>query len=100
MIELNQQEVEALKKIAQDYIEKEKSQSIDSLTERAKYYKKLATERFPKCECEIYVDEDTKSIVINFPKEDSSWNNIKRAELIIYECKMRKEETVSRRIYV
>jgi hypothetical protein len=101
MTELNEQELQALKKIAQEYIEKEKDTSIESLIEVAKEYKKLALEKYPKDKCEVYVDEDSKNVVIKFPDSDSYWDRIKVTQLIIarLNSKSVKKDT-NRRIYV
>ena len=99
-VSLTKEELEVFRDLLQQEIKNKRAHSIESLIESAKETKKIANELYPKDRVEVYVDEDKKSVIIDFPDSDSYWNNIKIAEIILKRLIAKKDTTVNRRIYV
>jgi DNA-binding PadR family transcriptional regulator len=97
---ITNEEVEVLKELAQQEIKNKKTCSIENLIEYAKETKKIANELYPKDRVEVYVDEDKKSVIIDFPDSDAFWNKVKTSEVILKRLIAKKDTTVNRRIYV
>ena len=100
---LTRGQLNVLQSLIREREERDTSNTLDALIEKAQAYKKLAREYYPKDKCEIWIDEEDKQINFNFPDHDSFWNNVKISELIIQYYRIHKEINDSkprRRIYV
>lgn len=99
---LTKGQLNVLQSLIREREELELDDNIDSLVEKAKEYRKIATEIYPKDKVEIWVDEDEKRINCRFPDYDNFWNNLKIAELIIqfHNKKKATNDKPNRRIYV
>jgi hypothetical protein len=103
-IQLTKKEYEVLLKLINKELEVEKETSIESLVEHAKKLKKFALEMYPKDEgnLDVYVDEDEKRVNFEYKSGDPYWNRMRETQVLLkfFSSENKKEDKVSRRIYV